>query len=658
MTFNRLRLGVRCLVLITVAVLASALPGRAQQTLGSLNGTVLDPSGAAIAGATVKATDAAINVTQTTTTQRTGFFQIFNLPVGNYVLSVSREGFQTTQMTGIFVREAQATTVNVSLKVGQRTETVEVTANPMLNVTDATVGSTMDSEQIAATPLATGSFTQLAVLSQGASAELLSGLNTNSGLGNQNIQANGQRATSNTMQVNGVDVTNIFNGMTSSGLTSQRFNFNIGAGSTSSSSSAGAAPIAGSSLEGASPYGSIGNSLPSPPPETITELRVNTSMYDAEQGATAGAQIDVNTQSGTNSLHGQVYGSFADNAWNADPYFFNQQYQLSQEGVGAFPQSLQNPYLNRWTTGATVGGPIMKNKVFFFGSYQHMSSSDQATGLSQMAVPPGLTSDRSTAGLDAAAQSWNGKTFTNTIDPIASALMNATLPGGSLLIPSAQNTNAYAYGVPNVTLIGTSVMTSDQANGNIDWQINSRDRLSSKYYYQNDPVTLPYAYSQTGGFPVTQHNGSQVAAIDNTIAVNPHFNWEQRLGFFRQSGYANYQQTLTNPNGGANFGINGSTTIPSSAGNGPFFNGGLPGLLLKGFPSSQLDSPGVKVGPYSSFADMGFYQNRLNPSTNLIFTKGNHTIVAGGGYSYTQLNIENNRNGIEQIETSSFDELP
>ena len=373
MTFNRLRLGVRCLVLITVAVLASALPGLAQQTLGSLNGTVLDPSGAAIAGATVKVTDAAINVTQTTTTQRTGFFQIFNLPVGTYVVTVSREGFETDTVTGIFVREAQATTVNVSLKVGQVAETVEVTANPMLNATDATVGSTMDSEQIAATPLATGSFTQLAVLSQGASAELLSGLNTNSGLGNQNIQANGQRATSNTMQVNGVDVTNIFNGMTSSGLTSQRFNFNIGAGSTSSSSSAGAAPIGGASLEGASPYGSIGNSLPSPPPETITELRVNTSMYDAEQGATAGAQIDVNTQSGTNSLHGQVYGSFANNAWNADPYFFNQQYQLGQEGVGAFPQSLQNPYLNRWTTGATVGGPIMKNKVFFFGSYQHMS---------------------------------------------------------------------------------------------------------------------------------------------------------------------------------------------------------------------------------------------------------------------------------------------
>ncbi|MGO8759929.1 MAG: carboxypeptidase-like regulatory domain-containing protein [Terracidiphilus sp.] len=652
MTFQRIRLCMVCLAVLLVAPLVMA-----QQTLGSLNGTVLDPSGAAIPGATVKVADAAINYTAATTTQKTGFFQIFNLPVGTYEVTVSHEGFETARVTGIFVREAQGTTVNVSLKIGKVAETVEVTANPMIDATDATVGSTMDSEQIAATPLATGSFTQLAVLSQGASAELLSGLNANSGLGNQNIQANGQRATSNTMQVNGVDVTNIFNGMTSSGLTSQRFNFNIGAGSTSSSSSAGAAPVGGASLEGASPYGSIGNSLPSPPPETITELRVNTSMYDAEQGATAGAQIDVNTQSGTNSFHGHVYGNFANNAWNADPYFFNQQYLLGQEGVGAFPHSLQNPYLNRWTTGATMGGPIKKDKIFFYGSYQHMSSSDQATGLSQMTVPQGLTDDRSAAGLDAAAVSWAGSgTYTKAIDSIASALMNAKLPDGSYLIPSSQTpTQAYQYGVPDVTLIGTSVMTSDQANGNVDWQISTKDRLSSKYYYQNDPITLPYDFSQTGGFPVTEHNGSQVAAIDNTISINPHFNWEQRLGFFRQSGYANFQQTLTNSGGAANFGINGSTSIPAADGNGPFFQSGLPGLLLKGFPSSQNDSPGVKVGPYSSFADMGFYQSRLNPSTNLIFVKGNHTIVAGGGYSYTQLNIENNRNGIEQISSSNFE---
>ena len=645
-----------CCVVSALVLMNCAQHAAAQQTLGSVNGTVVDPSGAAIPGATVTATDAAINVTQTTTTQKTGFFQIFNLPIGVYTVTVTQQGFEKADYSGIAVREAQATTVNAALKVGQTTESVEVTANPLLNATDATNGFSMDSQQIEATPLATGSFTQLAVLSPGTNAELLSGLNTNSGLGNQNIQANGQRATSNTMQVNGVDVTNIFTGMTSSGLTSQRFNFNIGAGSTSSSSSAGAAPVGGASLEGASPYGSTGNSLPSPPPETIGELRVNTSMYDAQQGATAGAQIDVNTMAGTNNLHGQGYGSFANNMWNASPYFFNQQYQLSQQGVGAFPASLANPYLNRWDLGATLGGPIKKDKLFFFLAYQRMQSNDQSTGLSQMTVPSGLTSDRSVGGLDAAAVSWaGGGTFTKAIDPIAFALMNAKLPDGSYLIPSAQNANPYVYGVPNVTLEGTSVMTSDQANGSVDWNISSKDRLSTKYYYQNDPVTLPYDFSQTGGFPVTQNNGAQVAALDNTIAISPNFNWEQRFGFFRQSSYSYFNQTLTNGSGGAeNFGFNSSTVLPS-AGSGPFFQKTMPGLLLKDFPSSQLDSPGVKSGPYSSFADMGFYQSRLNPSTNVILVKGNHTLVAGGGYSFTELNIENNRNGIEQVTSSNFE---
>jgi len=99
--------------LLVVAACSFAFPSLAQQTLGSLNGTVLDPSGAAVSGATVTASDAAIDFTQTTTSEKTGFYQIFNLPVGTYTVSVSRQGFETSRLTGIFVREAQATTVDV-----------------------------------------------------------------------------------------------------------------------------------------------------------------------------------------------------------------------------------------------------------------------------------------------------------------------------------------------------------------------------------------------------------------------------------------------------------------------------------------------------------------------------------------------------------------
>jgi len=134
--------------LLSLAVLLCTLSGFAQQTLGSLNGTVNDPSGAAVVGATVTATDAAINVTAKATTSGTGYFQIFNLPVGTYVLKVTAAGFEVTELTKIPVQEARATTVNAALKVGQATESVTVTATPLLNATDTTNGYTLDASQI------------------------------------------------------------------------------------------------------------------------------------------------------------------------------------------------------------------------------------------------------------------------------------------------------------------------------------------------------------------------------------------------------------------------------------------------------------------------------------------------------------------------------
>ena len=642
------RLALLGIALFAILVLSPQLS--AQQTLGSINGTVLDPTGAAIQGAKVTVTASDIGVTRITTTQGTGYFQIFNLPIGTYVVNVSQNGFETTEVKGITVREAVASTVPVSLKVGKASESVEVTANPLLNATDATNGYILDSAQIAATPLATDSFTQLAVLSPGVNAELLSGLDSNAGLGNQNIWANGQRATSNTMQVNGADVSNLFNGMTASGLTSQRYNFNIGGGSTSATSSAGGATVAGANGTSTSVYGSVGNALPSPPSAFIDELRVNTSMYDAQQGATSGAQIDVSTKTGTNSWHGGAYSTFANNDLNANPYFFNQNYVLAQNGVGAFPQSMRNPYLQRWTAGGTIGGPIKRNKAFFFLGYQHLGSTDAATGYSQFTVPSAYNEQNtdcsggnqaSTACLSDALNSWNNKNNNITISPIAQALMS--------LVPLAKTNAAYQYGVPNVSLTGRSNMTGDQATISVDYQVNEKDRLGAKYYYQNDPITSPYRFSAVAGFPVTQLNGGQVATIDNTIVLSPSLNWEQRLGFVRMSAYSLYNQTVTSTLGD-NFGVGTGIT-----GNTGTLISGLPGLLLKDFPFSQNDSPALKLGPYSSFANTGFYQNRLNPSTNLIWVKGPHSIIAGGGYSYTQLNITNNRQGIAQVATKNFE---
>ena len=627
---------------LPIAVLCLAAVGAgAQQTLGSINGTIVDPSVATIAGATVTATDAEINVTRTAKTTASGFFQVFNLPVGTYSVKTEHDGFETTNLVGIRVQEASATTVNVTLKVGQVSTSVDVVGNPMLNATDTTNGYTLDAAQIALTPLATGSFTQLAVLSPGVNAELLSGVDTNAGLGNQPIWANGQRDTSNTFQVNGVDSSNLFNGKTSSSATSQRYNFNIGQGTA----------IGGESQTGNSVYGSNGNSLPTPPPEFLQELRVNTSMYDAQQGATSGAQIDANTVTGTNKFHGQMYGTFANNAVNADPFFFKQQALLAQQGVGSFPQSLASPPLHRWTTGGTLGGPVFKDKLFFFVAYQHLYNSDQSTGLTQFNVPAGLTNDRTPAGLTAAATAWNNGTPVSgfVLDPsgVAQALMNAKLPDGEYMIPSAQSTQAYAYGVPNVTLRGTSTLVGDQATASLDYDLSAKDRMSFKYYYQTDPVTKPYGYfSQVGGFPADTMNHAQVGAIDNTISIGSRLNWEQRIGYVRMGTYSSYNQTVANGAGtGPSFGI--QNAVPG----GPAL---LPSMSISEFAVPTSGTPSLRIGPNSTFVNTGYYQNRLNPSTNVIFTVGQHTIVAGGGYNYTQLNVQNNRNGLISDTSTTF----
>ncbi len=637
-------------VLLFCGLLTSVVVARAQQTLGSLNGTVLDSSGAAVPGSTVTATDTAIGVTRSTKAQGNGYFQIFNLPVGTYTVTATHEGFDTTALEGIEVQEAQAKTLTVALKVGEIATSVTVSATPLLNATDTTNGYTLDQDQIAQTPLGTGSFTQLAILSPGVNAELLSGIGTNAGLGNQPIWANGQRDTSNTFQVNGVDSTNLFNGKSSSSDTSQRYNFNIGEGNT----------VGGATAEGSSVYGSNGNSLPAPPPEFIQELRVNASMYDAQQGATSGAQIDVNTRTGTNQLHGQIYGSFANSSLNTAPFFFNQDYQLAQQGVGAFPESLRNPLLHRWTTGGTLGGPVLKDKLFFFVSYQHLYDSDQATGLTQFNVPQAFNTTncpdgRTSACLEAVAQSYTNTSSQIPLDPsgVAQAMFNATLPNGQYMIPYAQTSGSYAYNVPNVTLLGTSKFTGDQAAASIDYDVTKTDRLSFKYYYQNDPDTMPYGFfSKVGGFPSNTRNGAQVGAIDNTIVIGSRLNWEQRVGFVRMGTYTTYSQTAINNATGANAGP--SFGVTNGVPGGPNV---LPSFDVSEFAVKTSDTPGLDIGPNSTFVNTGYYQNRINPSTNAIFTAGKHTLVAGGGYSYSQLNIENNRNGLITEDVSNFEAL-
>jgi hypothetical protein len=304
-------------LLALVTLLISIKSASAQQTLGGILGTVTDTSGAAISGVKADLVSEATGLSRSATAKNNGEFAFTDLPVGAYELTFTHDGFETSKYSDITVQADRTVTLNVRLKVGSVTSAVEVTANPTLNTVDTTNGNVMDATQIESTPLGTGSFTQLATLAPGVTADLLSGTGTNQGLGNQNIWANGQRSTSNTFTFNSVMANNLFNGNSSSSVAASRAVLNTGESFQSN----------GSIGTNTSIFDAIGQALPTPPQQTISELRVNSSMFDAAQGATAGAHLDVTTKSGTNTYHGSVYGLLESSRMDADP-FFNKQVGL------------------------------------------------------------------------------------------------------------------------------------------------------------------------------------------------------------------------------------------------------------------------------------------------------------------------------------------
>jgi len=208
------RIGVSALVFASFLLIAFAGAPfiRAQQTLGGITGTVTDTSGGALADATVTLVSDATTLTRTQKTSPTGSYDFVNLPIGTYTLTFTHDGFDTQKIPSITVQADRTATVNAVLKVGQVGTTVTVEAVPLLNAVDTTNGYILDKAQLEAVPLPTGSFTGLAILSPGVNAELPSGTGANSGLGNQPIWANGQRDTSNSFLLNGVDASNLLMG--------------------------------------------------------------------------------------------------------------------------------------------------------------------------------------------------------------------------------------------------------------------------------------------------------------------------------------------------------------------------------------------------------------------------------------------------------------
>jgi outer membrane receptor protein involved in Fe transport len=298
------------------------------------------------------------------------------------------------------------------------------------------------------------------------------------------------------------------------------------------------------------------------------------------------------------------------------------------------------PFLNRNQFGATLGGPIKKDKLFYFLSYQGVRVADATDATKDVTVPLGLTDDRSTQGIINAMQSTYDKTITpNQISPVAAAMLQAKLPNGQYLIPSAQLPAGTATSLGyDAILQGPNAQSNvDQGIAGIDYVVNDKDRLGAKYYVQNDPTTNPFgAAGVLLGFPQQLSAGSQVASLNNTTILAPNLTWEQRAGFTRLKAYAQTTQAFR-PN---DFGINllASTTFPQIG-------------ITTADPTVGYR---LEFGPSSSFGDAGMYQNQWEFATTLNWVKGRHTLAFGGLWDHTELNIINNNNNTDSIAFKTF----
>lgn len=656
------------LLALSISLVATIVA--AQQTLGGITGTVTDGSGAWVSDTVVTLVAEGTELTRKQKTNSNGAYNFVDLPIGTYTLTFSHEGFESQKISSVTVQAYRTASVNVALKVGVVTSTVEVEASALtVNAVDTTNGYILEKNQIDEVPLPTGSFTGLAILSPGVNAELEGGTGANNGMGNQPIWANGQRDTSNTFMFNGVDASNLFNGKSTSSVSSGRVVNATGLGGAAGISSTSAEPIQSTSA----PYLAIGQALPTPAPETIQEFRVNTSMYDAQQGSTSGAHVDMSTASGTNTLHGSLYDHHGTSALNAAPYFYN--------ADGNIPAGDKVPGLHRDVGGFTLGGPVLKNRVFGFISYQHIHDADQELGSSRVAVPPGLTDDRSPAAL---AQLLVTTTQSNLcmqppcnnfpysqpispvvgnapgqINPLAFGIMNYKLPNGQFLVPSASTFTPPINFPENTFTKGTALFSANQAVANLDWTASPKETVALKYYYQHDPTVAPYAYSGANGFPQHLDAGSQVASITNTQILKPNLSVVEVFGFIREKIYSSldqpftpaqfssYVQSLLSALPPSQVGANASSTLNT------FGSNYFPGFTI-------LDNYGNAPAPYntgvvnapltvgegssqSQGAFTGVFQNRFMPSANAIWNHGKHTVTFGGNFTYTQLDTRDDR---------------
>jgi hypothetical protein len=562
-----------CLLLITTA------PTLLAQSAGTaaLAGTVTDPSGAAIPNVTVTITNNDTGQSRKTTTGSDGGYKFSLLPPGSYKASFAASGFKTAEVGAVQLNVTETPQLDRTLEVGTQNEQVTVeAAAETLQTQSSTLGTTVTGQQITSLPLSNRNYTQLLAMAAGANAGVSNA--TQIGKATADISVNGADPSQNNYQMDGVSIVNTAN--------------------TGSAKDCGI-------------YTGIGI----PNPDAIQEFKIQTSTYDASYGAHPGANVNVVTRSGSNQFHGGVWEFFRNTDLNANSFFDN----LDGGGV--------RQVLNQNQVGGSVGGPIKKDKLFFFVDYQETRQKNGvATGGNSSVFLFPLPADRTAANIGAALCPANhpGNAAYNTflfgiipsvqvacdgsnINPVSLAMLNVKLPNGQYYIPSNPSGQ---YGPVNFT--DPATFTEHQLISNVDYVINSKNTLAVRYFYTADPETLPIA-SATGppGTPISlKYNNTNAVLKLTTLLSNTLVNELHASG--QRNGQHGSDTTPVTPQS-----IGQATIVPTETElpvtvilNGPSLNGSL-------YPSN---SP----------TDQTEYGDQIS------WSHGRHTIRAGYEFQHAQ----------------------
>ncbi len=449
-----------------------------QAAFGTIIGTATDSSGAGVPNAQVTATDIEKGVSQTTTSNESGNYSFTNLTPGNYKVTVEGKGFKTSVQSNVAVIVGQSTTVNVALQVGAATETVTVESAPPLMETDrAAVNTDLTSEQVISLPILDRNFTELELLLPGSEKMPWQHGQTENPQGGIQINTNGQLFSGTNFMIDGMDDTD---------------------------------PV-------------LGIITVNPPIDSVQGFNATTSNFDPEFSQAGGVVVQVETKSGTNEIHGSGFEFYRNDIFEArDPFT-----QSPSQGV---PGTHWNQY------GASLGGPIKKDKIFYFFDYQ--GSRQQNSGSVAIRVPTAAerTGDFSDfilnlpAGVtplpiyDPTTGAANGTGRTQFSDPSRATAGNPQglniIPAGSISTPAANllATTATTFvplpncapncstdpTAPNYFKSGVEQFNSNQVVFRVDDFVSSRLRFFGRYNYGGYYLTSPGALGTAGG---TQFSG-------------------------------------------------------------------------------------------------------------------------------------------------------